>query len=306
MRLYILIFILLLHSTTAFAIDNDREVIVNGRVALYESVVKYCNGDTARAVAMCVPIASEGSYMSRPRLIAEDLYNAAHADKWPAAVMLVCAVLALAGAAPPRLLTALSALTSALVCVWIWWLGGWIPLMSISDTLAVVALFLCVCMLFVRRRITIAAGLSVAALLWGVACITGVHPAVRPLNHALTSSWLPVHVTLITVAYALFLFAALRAVSGPVGKKTLRILVWGEALLAAGVVAGGLWAMSAWGRFWGWDPKECCALATAIIYGALILSWEKTDRRRILTIAASGAVAATWWGASHLGGLHSY
>ena len=258
MRLYILIFILLLHSTTAFATDGDRQVIVNGRVALYESVVKYCNGDTARAVAMCVPIASEGSYMSRPRLIAEDLYNAAHADKWPAAVMLVCAVLALAGAAPPRLLAALSALT------------------------------------------------SVAALPWGVACITGVHPAVRPLNHALTSSWLPVHVTLITVAYALFLFAALRAVSGPVGKKTLRILVWGEALLAAGVVAGGLWAMSAWGRFWGWDPKECCALATAIIYGALILSWEKTDRRRILTIAASGAVAATWWGASYLGGLHSY
>ena len=284
MRLYILIFILLLHSTTAFATDGDRQVIVNGRVALYESVVKYCNGDTARAVAMCVPIASEGSYMSRPRLIAEDLYNAAHADKWPAAVMLVCAVLALAGAAPPRLLAALSALTSALVCVWIWWLGGWIPLMSISDTLAVVALFLCVCMLFVRRRTTFA----------------------EELKPSLTSSWLPVHVTLITVAYALFLFAALRAVSGPVGKKTLRILVWGEALLAAGVVAGGLWAMSAWGRFWGWDPKECCALATAIIYGALILSWEKTDRRRILTIAASGAVAATWWGASYLGGLHSY
>ena len=40
----------------------------------------------------------------------------------------------------------------------------------------------------------------------------------------------------------------------------------GVVLLAAGTIAGAAWARSAWGRPWGWDPKEVCGLATLLIY----------------------------------------
>lgn len=306
MRLCILFFFLLLHVATAFAIDNDREVIVNGRVALYGSVIRYCEGDSVKAEAMCVPVDSKGSYLSRPRAKSERLFNKLHVPYWPTTVILICAIICLTGFIPPRICAAISALASAVVCCWIWWLSSWIPLMSISDTLAVVALFLCIGMLTVKRRSTMVAGLVAAALLWVIAAYMGMHPAVRPLNQALMSSWLPIHVTLMTLAYALFLFAALCALSGPVGKNMRIILFWGEILLVAGVVTGGLWATEAWGRFWGWDPKECCALATAIIYGILISVWEGIKNKRILTVVAFLAVIFTWLGASYLGGLHSY
>lgn len=306
MRLCILIFFILLHTAAAFAIDNDREVIVNGRVALYESVVRYCDGDTAKAKAMCVPVDSEGAYLSNPRAEAERLFNKLHVTCWPTTVILICAIICLSGSILPRTCAAVSTIVSAVVCCWIWWLSSWIPLMSISDTLAVVALFLCIGMLTVKRRSTMMTGLVAAAFLWGLAAYTGSHPAVKPLNQVLMSSWLPIHVTLMTLAYALFLFAALCAISGPEEKNIRAILLWGEILLAAGVVTGGLWATDAWGRFWGWDPKECFALATAVIYGALIAAWNRIENKSLLTVCAFLAVVFTWLGASYFGGLHSY
>ncbi|MCW5954099.1 MAG: c-type cytochrome biogenesis protein CcsB, partial [Propionibacteriaceae bacterium] len=36
------------------------------------------------------------------------------------------------------------------------------------------------------------------------------------------------------------------------------------------VAAGAIWAQYAWGRFWGWDPKETWSLVTWIIYAAYL------------------------------------
>lgn len=36
--------------------------------------------------------------------------------------------------------------------------------------------------------------------------------------------------------------------------------------LIVGIFLGGVWAQEAWGRFWGWDPKETWALITWIVY----------------------------------------
>jgi cytochrome c-type biogenesis protein CcsB len=36
------------------------------------------------------------------------------------------------------------------------------------------------------------------------------------------------------------------------------------------VIAGAMWAEVAWGRYWGWDPKETCAFVTWVIYAAYL------------------------------------
>ena len=40
--------------------------------------------------------------------------------------------------------------------------------------------------------------------------------------------------------------------------------------LGLGIVLGAIWAESAWGRYWGWDPKETVSFATWILYAAYL------------------------------------
>ena len=49
-----------------------------------------------------------------------------------------------------------------------------------------------------------------------------------------------------------------------------RALQVGVLLLAAGTILGGVWADYAWGRFWGWDPKEVWALVALLAYVAVL------------------------------------
>jgi cytochrome c-type biogenesis protein CcsB len=36
------------------------------------------------------------------------------------------------------------------------------------------------------------------------------------------------------------------------------------------VIAGAIWAENAWGRYWGWDPKETWAFITWMVYTAYL------------------------------------
>ena len=47
---------------------------------------------------------------------------------------------------------------------------------------------------------------------------------------------------------------------------TFRAVLVGFPLLGIGVALGALWANDAWGRYWGWDPKETAALVTWLIF----------------------------------------
>jgi hypothetical protein len=78
-----------------------------------------------------------------------------------------------------------------------------------------------------------------------------------------------------------------------------------------GTVLGGIWADQSWGRFWGWDPKENCALLI-ILWCAIILHarWGKyIGQRGLMVMAIFGNVITSfsWFGVNMLGiGLHSY
>jgi cytochrome c-type biogenesis protein CcsB len=78
-----------------------------------------------------------------------------------------------------------------------------------------------------------------------------------------------------------------------------------------GTLLGGIWADQAWGRFWGWDPKENGALIL-VLWNAIILHcrWSGLVRQRgLMMLAVFGNVVTgwSWFGVNMLGvGLHSY
>jgi ABC-type transport system involved in cytochrome c biogenesis permease subunit len=90
-----------------------------------------------------------------------------------------------------------------------------------------------------------------------------------------------------------------------------RSVMLGFPILAIGIALGAYWANSAWGRYWGWDPKETSALATWLIYGIYLhlrglRNWSGS-RSAIVLIAGFGAVMFTYFAVNlWVSGLHSY
>lgn len=77
------------------------------------------------------------------------------------------------------------------------------------------------------------------------------------------------------------------------------------------IAAGAIWAQYAWGRFWGWDPKETWSLVTWIIYAAYLharttVGWKG---KRAAVVALIG-VASFWFNFVGINlltsGLHAY
>jgi len=88
-------------------------------------------------------------------------------------------------------------------------------------------------------------------------------------------------------------------------------LSFGMCFVIVGTFTGGLWASVAWGRFWGWDPKENAALML-ILWCALALHARRsalvTEIGFVRLVALAGLVLYwSWAGTNILGaGLHNY
>jgi ABC-type transport system involved in cytochrome c biogenesis permease subunit len=91
--------------------------------------------------------------------------------------------------------------------------------------------------------------------------------------------WLWIHVKVVVGAYAPLVLALVlgnlvlwkawrerRKVTAEESRNLYRCLQWGTVLMAAGTLLGAVWADQAWGRFWGWDPKEVGALLIVLTY----------------------------------------
>jgi cytochrome c-type biogenesis protein CcsB len=151
---------------------------------------------------------------------------------------------------------------------------------------------------------------------------------VRPLVPALQNAdLLAIHVAAMIVAYGAlsvsFAAAVLYLAQGKTNRfarlpdsQTLddiayRSVMLGFPLLAIGIALGAYWANSAWGRYWGWDPKETSALVTWLIYGIYLhmrglRNWSGT-RSAIVLVAGFGAVMFSYFAVNlWVSGLHSY
>jgi len=77
------------------------------------------------------------------------------------------------------------------------------------------------------------------------------------------------------------------------------------------IVAGAIWAENAWGRYWGWDPKETWAFITWVAYAAYLharatAGW-KGRRAAVIALIAFGCFVFNYVGVNiFITGLHSY
>ena len=156
--------------------------------------------------------------------------------------------------------------------------------------------------------------------------------AIQPLIPALKSNWLIAHVITCFLGYAAFgvsfgiaimYLMKARDTEGKSGFlnqfppiKVLDRLVYqtimlGFLFLTMGIITGAVWANSAWGSYWSWDPKETWSLITWFIYATVIHSrmvrgWSG-KRIAWLSIIGFLAVLFTYFGVNFiLAGLHSY
>ena len=167
---------------------------------------------------------------------------------------------------------------------------------------------------------------------------TMLYADAAPVVPALRSFWLPIHVTIVSVGSGIFLVSGVASLLfllrikqeagsesagfwGRFGSKlpdaqALDRLAYKTTIIAfplfgAGVILGAIWAEAAWGRFWGWDPKETMSFITWIIYAAYLharatAGWRNT-RAAWINIAGFTAMLFNLFIINMVvSGLHSY
>jgi cytochrome c-type biogenesis protein CcsB len=155
---------------------------------------------------------------------------------------------------------------------------------------------------------------------------------IQPLVPALKSNWLIAHVLTCFFGYAAFglafglsvmyllkkrekqegsnVFIRIIPESSILDDMSYQMVVIGFLLLTLGIITGSVWAHSAWGSYWSWDPKETWSLITWLVYAALLHSrmvrgW-KGNKLALLSIIGFSCVLFTYFGVNYLAGLHSY
>ena len=90
-----------------------------------------------------------------------------------------------------------------------------------------------------------------------------------------------------------------------------RVIAFAFPIWTFAVIAGAIWAQDAWGRYWGWDPKETWSFVTWTIFAGYLhaRSTAGWKGRRAAVIAVVGFVSLliTYYAVNlWIVGLHSY
>ncbi len=142
----------------------------------------------------------------------------------------------------------------------------------------------------------------------------------RPPVPILRSAWLVLHVAFAFVGLALFSTGGIAAIVALVSKtaapkadgiRDTAVAIGFGFYVVGGLVFGAIWAEAAWGRFWGWDPKEIWALITSVVYTVYLhlryIGRFRASTMRVLAIVCWVLALFTFWGVNALfSGLHSY
>ena len=174
----------------------------------------------------------------------------------------------------------------------------------------------------VRTLGAFVAPVPLALLLYARTLPSDVSPLIPALQNNLL---LTVHVAMAVIAYGSFAVACGGAVMyllqrddkvrwlpfrQDIDATCYRAVMLGFPCMGLVLVLGAAWGNIAWGRYWGFDPKETAALTTWLIYAGYlhahsIKSWRGT-RSSVLLLFGFGATLFTYYGNLFLGGLHAY
>jgi cytochrome c-type biogenesis protein CcsB len=154
-----------------------------------------------------------------------------------------------------------------------------------------------------------------------------------PLRPALHSYWIAIHVTAAIIATGVFMVAGVTSVlfvlksrSKPVAEGGIldrlpsaesldrishRTIMFAFPIWTFAIIAGAIWADSAWGRYWGWDPKETWSFITWVGYACYLharatAGW-RGKKATYIALIAFGCLLFNFFGINYLvSGLHSY
>ncbi len=121
-----------------------------------------------------------------------------------------------------------------------------------------------------------------------------------PVMPALQSYWLPIHVSVVSLGSGVFLVAGIASIlfllrtsrlgdpdtergegamdrlvqrlpdAQTLDRIAYRTTIFAFPVFGFGVIFGAVWAEEAWGRYWGWDPKETVSFVAWVIYAAYL------------------------------------
>ncbi|BBX98330.1 c-type cytochrome biogenesis protein CcsB [Mycobacterium lacus] len=127
-----------------------------------------------------------------------------------------------------------------------------------------------------------------------------LYASAAPVMPALQSYWLPIHVSVVSLGSGVFLVAGIASIlfllrtsrlgapqqqeaQGTLTRlvqrfpdpQTLdriayRTTIFAFPVFGFGVIFGAIWAEEAWGRYWGWDPKETVSFVAWVVYAAYL------------------------------------
>ena len=212
---------------------------------------------------------------------------------------------------------------------------GHAPLTNLYESLIFFALVIIVTYLVVEHKYKYK---LLGAFITPIACLAmayaslspNINDRIQPLIPALQSNWLIAHVVACFIGYAAFAISFGISIAYILKEKyqdattlfnhfpeadilnelNYNLIIFGFLFLTIGIITGAVWANSAWGRYWGWDPKETWSLVTWFVYATLLharMTRGWTGKRIAgLSIVGFLAVLFTYFGVNYLPGLHSY
>jgi cytochrome c-type biogenesis protein CcsB len=211
---------------------------------------------------------------------------------------------------------------------------------SVAGALSALGVFLA--LVAMRRNVRfLGVFVVLAALLTLGVAVVVLYTEAAQLVPALKSYWLWIHVTAAIISSGIFTVATgatvmflvsdsaeRRAAAGKadnwvstvarhlpdastLDKAAYRAITFGFPLWFFAIMAGAIWAENAWGRYWGWDPKETWSFITLVLYAAYLharatAGWRGRNAA-LIALAAYGCFLFNYFGVNiWFFGLHSY
>lgn len=202
-----------------------------------------------------------------------------------------------------------------------WHIAARPPFSNMFESLVVFAWAIAVAAIFVDIKYKIKNITALAALmsLLAIGYASLLDKEIAPLLPALKSNWLTIHVLTCFIGYAALAVSFASSVLLLFRKKedkaldaiSYKMISLGFLFLTLGIISGAVWANSAWGTYWSWDPKETWSLITWFIYAIYLhvrfrKGW-KGKAAAWISVIGFLAMIFTYFGVNYLlAGLHSY
>ncbi len=192
-----------------------------------------------------------------------------------------------------------------------------------------------------RVDVTVGAFVMVPVTLYLGLAGTVLYTAAGPLVPALNSYWIKIHVAAAVTASGAFLLSGVVALlyllrarhdemvargrlpkfplslgrslppAPSLDRAAYAVIAFAFPVWTFAIIAGAIWAEAAWGRYWGWDPKETWSFITWVLYAGYLHSratagW-KGRKAAWVAVAAAGALIVDYYVVNiFVVGLHSY